>query len=137
MGEIPSASCDRLIAPAVEAEVPLPPLADESDDDEIDGQEGVEVEPLRKAASPTMPSAADVEDHRITHVPYRSWCMECNMGRGLGEQRGSHAGRAHDIPIVGIDFLYITAGGSSVVTNLNDVTRESRLPENMARLSSV
>ena len=109
MGEIPSASRERLLAPAEEAEV-LPPL-DDSDDEEVDGQKGEEVEPLRKAASPTMPSAADVEEHRISHVPYRSWCIECNMGRGLGEQRGTHVGRAHEIPIVGIDFWYITTGG--------------------------
>ena len=108
MGEIPSASCDRLIAPA-EEEIPL--LEPDSGDERIDGQQEEDVEPLRKATSPTMPSAADVEEHRLTHVPYRSWCKECNMGRGLGEQRGSHAGRAHEIPIVGIDFWYITYGG--------------------------
>ena len=33
------------------------------------------------------------------------------MGRGLGERRGSHAGRAHDVPIIGNDFWYITTGG--------------------------
>ena len=109
MGEIHSESCDRLIAPAEEEDPP--PLEGESDDEKIDGQEGEEVEPLRKATSPTMPSAADVEEHRITHVPYRSWCIECNMGRGLGEQRGSHVGGAHEIPIIGIDFWYITTGG--------------------------
>ena len=67
-------------------------------DDDIDGHEEEEVEPFRKAASLEMPSAADVEEHRLTHVPCRSWCKGCNMGRGLGEQRGKNAGRAHDIP---------------------------------------
>ncbi len=33
------------------------------------------------------------------------------MGRGLGEQRGAHAGRAHAIPRVGIDFWFITTRG--------------------------
>ncbi len=31
------------------------------------------------------------------------------MGRGLGEQRGAHAGRDHGIPRVGVDFWYITS----------------------------
>ena len=33
-----------------------------------------EVEPLKVAQSPEQPPAADVELHRITHWPYRSWC---------------------------------------------------------------
>ena len=66
-----------------------------------------EAEPLKIAPSPKQPSAADIELHRITHWPYRSWCEECVKGRGLGEQRGTHAGRAHEVPIVGLGcFLH-------------------------------
>ena len=108
MGENPSEECDRLVAPAEEEQATPPP--EELSESKEDEQEE-EVEPLRKAASPTMPSAAEVEEHRINHIPYRSWCTKCNMGRGLGEQRGSHAGRAHEVPIIGIDFWYITTGG--------------------------
>ena len=79
--------------------------------DEIVIEDQQEVEPLRSASAPTRPSAAEVEEHRITHTPYRSWCDECRRGRGLGEQRGRHKGRDHDIPRIGIDYWYITAGG--------------------------
>ena len=58
-----------------------------------------------------MPSASEVEEHRKTHIPYRSWCPECVMGRGLGEQRRCHAHLHHAIPRVGIDYWYITSGG--------------------------
>ena len=71
-----------------------------------------------------MLSAADVEEHRISHVPYRPSCTECNMGRGLGEQRGSHVGRAHEIPIVGIDFWYITTGGIKRRDELQETDEE-------------
>ena len=60
---------------------------------------------------PMKPSAAEIEDHRRTHYPFRNWCKECCMGRGLGEQRGAHSGREHSIPRVGVDFWYITTGG--------------------------
>ncbi len=66
---------------------------------------------MRIAPSPKQPSAADVELHRITTWPFRSWCEECAKGRGLGEQRGTHAGRAHDVPIVGLDYFYMTEKG--------------------------
>ena len=76
--------------------------------DEITTQE--EVAPLKAAPAPTKPSAADVEEHNITHTPYRSWCGSCVGGRGLGEQRGRRSGRAHEIPRVGIDYWYIITG---------------------------
>ena len=66
---------------------------------------------MKVAPSPKQPSAADIELHRITHWPYRSWCEECVKGRGLGEQRGTHVGRDHEIPIVGLDYFYMTEKG--------------------------
>ena len=108
MGENTSEECDRFVAPAEEELTP--PIPEELDEGQDDEQEE-EVEPFRKAASPTLPSAADIEEHRINHTPCRSLCTGCNMGRGLGDQRGSHVGRAHEVPIVGVDFWYITTGG--------------------------
>ena len=121
MGEKPRESCDGLIAPAEEAVEP-PPINDGEDED-VD-QEAGGAEPLRKAASPTMPSAADGEEHRLTHVPFRSWCTECCLARGHGEQRGAHAGRAHDIPIVGVDFCYISTGRVKRCDELKDSDEE-------------
>ncbi len=66
---------------------------------------------LKAASCPVRPSEAEVEDHRLTHLPYRNWCPECVAGRGLGEQRGRHVGRDHEIPRVGIDYWFITTGG--------------------------
>ena len=62
-----------------------------------------EAEPLRAAPSPSMPSATEVEEHRLTHYPYRDWCDYCVRARGLGEQhrRSKHERR---IPIVGLDY---------------------------------
>ena len=58
-----------------------------------------------------MPDASEVEEHRKNHLPYRNWCTECVMGRGVVERRGAHTGRKHMIPRVGIDYFYITGGG--------------------------
>ena len=91
--------CERLLAPAE--------LEDAEED--VEDQAG-EAEPLRMPRYHNLPSAAEVEEHRKTHIPFRCWCPECHMGRGLGERRGHHAGRHHSIPRVGIDFWYITAG---------------------------
>ena len=60
-----------------------------------------DVEPLKSASSPTLPCPAEVERHRLTHLPFRSWCWACIMGRGLGMMRGQHAGRLHNIATIG------------------------------------
>ncbi len=52
----------ELCAPAAEV--------DEQDNGAVETQE--EVEPLKIAPSPTLPSPADVEEHRSTNTPYRS-----------------------------------------------------------------
>ena len=94
----------------------MPEATEAATEDAVQGGEDVvrisdEIEPLKQAPSPSMPSAAEVEEHRVTHIPYRSWCRECVMGRGLGEQRGRHHQREHDIAIVGVDYFFITAKG--------------------------
>ena len=82
--------------------------SEEDGTDEVATQE--EVAPLRAASALGKPCAADVGERNITHMPYRSWCDSCVEGRGLGKQRGRHAGRVHDPPRVGIDYWYITSG---------------------------
>ena len=56
----------------------------ESDSHEIvfeDAQESGVRKPTR-TADPTLPTEADVRDHELTHLPYRSWCRHCVRGRG-------------------------------------------------------
>ena len=106
MGEV----SDVLIAPAVEEE-PDTAAHVESNEGETEIQPEEETADLKVGVDPAQPSAADVAEHRVTHMPYRSWCPHCVAGRGLGEQRGRHAGRKHDIPRVGVDYWFITSGG--------------------------
>ena len=49
---------------------------------------GEEALPTKVIARPTMPTQAEVERHRIDHIPYRSWCPECV--EGFGRERPHH-----------------------------------------------
>ena len=42
------------------------------------GQEGEEVK-VRRA--PNQPSEKELEDHMVTHVPFRPWCPFCVAGK--------------------------------------------------------
>ena len=68
-----------------------------------------EAEPLKMARDPKLPSAADVEIHDRTHIPFRDWCKWCNCGRGRGIPH-TH-GRGSAVPRVGVDYFFITSGG--------------------------
>ena len=74
---------------------------------EIEGSD--DVEPLKKAKNPKLPSTEEVEEHNRTHIPYRSWCQWCVAGRGRGDQHRSSP--ESSIPIVGVDYFYITSNG--------------------------
>ncbi len=90
-------------------------LKDAVDIDEDQEQTEIqqEIEPLKVAPSPVLPSASEVEEHRVTHAQYRSWCRECVEGKALGEQRGRAAddGGVKLVPVVGIDYFFITSRG--------------------------
>ena len=87
---------------------PIGDQPEEEQDAEIEEDVG-DVEPLKKARDPKLPSAADIAEHELTHIPYRDWCKWCNLGRGRGiphRQGGDSA-----VPIVGTDDFFITSEG--------------------------
>ena len=63
------------------------------------------------------PTPAEVELHRLTHWPYRSWCEWCIKGKAIGEQhvRSTHVS---DVPVVGADYFFLTSGDGDVGVNI-------------------
>ena len=61
------------------------------------------------ARNPKLPSAEAVEIHNRTHTPYRDWCRWCTMGRGRGQPHVQQS--KSEIPIIGLDYFFITADG--------------------------
>ena len=72
-----------------------------------------ECQPARSATIPTKPSTAEVEAHRETHLPYRSWCEHCVRGRALGVGH-PRKGLQSAIPVVALDYFFMTK--SSLMT---------------------
>ena len=56
---------------------------------------------------PGQPTQKQMDDHRIDHLPFRSWCPECVAGRATGEQ---HIARKEEkqISTFSMDYLYLT-----------------------------
>ena len=117
---------ERLPAPAVERIGSATCSTDDRQEEEVtaEGESGdkelMEIEEiteehneaasLRRPTVPVLPGRAEVEEHRRTHWPYRTWCEFCNRGRGLGEQRGGLK-QSHAVPLVGMDYVFTTTDG--------------------------
>ena len=89
-----------------------------SDEDEDEEQEE-EHQKARAIASPELPSRREVEDHNLTHVPFRSRCNHCMGGRG---RRRASIEKGHDgsegvddraVTTFSVDHGYLTEDGNA------------------------
>ena len=87
----------------------LAPLEDTLEEGEVHVREELEEDTpdLKHATDVPNPTADQVEKHNVTHLPYRSWCKQCVMGRGVGRPH-SNSSSESSIPIVGMDYFFIT-----------------------------
>ena len=82
---------------------------DEGEEINIEADVDTETEPIKRAVDPGKPTDRQIEEHRMTHLPYRSWCRWCVLGRGRGLQHRARAGSL--IPIIGMDYFFLTSAG--------------------------
>ena len=74
--------------------------------------------------TPMLPSQSEIDEHNLTHLPFRNWCPFCIRGRGLSS--GHFARRTVDeqqIPTISVDYCFM---GDSA-------TRSADLPVIVAR----
>ena len=71
----------------------------------------------RPATVPPEPSAEEVANHNLSHVPYKSWCPICvsTRGRKDAHQQGSEAHRGDGgWPVLSMDLMYSSVEGSEL-----------------------
>ena len=59
---------------------------DMQDDDQEREGVGAQGERVRPLPQPRLPSRQEVQEHELTHIPYRSWCVHCVRGAGRSER---------------------------------------------------
>ena len=57
----------------------------------------------RRLADPTIPSEVEVEEHNLTHLPYRSWCEHCVRGRGKEMAYRKKVSPEGELPEISLD----------------------------------
>ena len=80
----------------------------EAEDVELEAEE---VEERKILPTPILPSQADIDQHWIDHIPYRSWCGTCVGGRGRKRPHHRTNGK-RKIPTVVFDYCCLSRDGT-------------------------
>ncbi len=83
---------------------------DEPPVEEHAAEDAEDVEPTRRPPEVYQPTAKELEDHRVDHLPYRNWCPWCVRGKANG-QLHRRACKHHLMSVIFMDYFYITAEG--------------------------
>ena len=69
--------------------------------------------------TPMLPSQSEIDEHNLTHLPFRDWCPFCIRGRGLSS--GHFARKTPEesqVPTISIDYCFLG----------DETTRDTDLP---------
>ena len=56
---------------------------------------------------PHDPTADEIKEHMMTHIPFRDWCPHCCKGKGISTQHRKEIDRQDEVvPTVSIDYAY-------------------------------
>ena len=83
-----------------------------------------EVRGVTGLRAPTAPTQKEIDHHRLTHLPYRSWCPEC-VEAFAREWAHKASGDARAVPLISCDDLYVTKNGIVARSELSDEEREA------------
>ena len=104
------------------AEIEPPDLVDEGPNEEALEEEDFasqECVAPRILPDPGQPTQKQLDDHRVDHLPFRSWCPECVAGRATGEQHVARKDQKQ-ITTFSMDYLYCTKSRVSKKEDLED-----------------
>ena len=84
-----------------EAEIEAAPM--KNSDKEAVESEAVKA---RCVKAPIRPSDAEVEEHMVTHLPFRAWCKHCVRGKSKAKKH-SAAQKDHVVPTLAVDYMFM------------------------------
>ena len=53
-----------------------------------------------------------VEQHELTHIPFRPWCRACVRGRGRADQHRLKSDHPGTVPLVSMDYMFLGPPGT-------------------------
>ena len=111
-----------------------PNLVDAMDDAQITVDDDVDAgsrSPV-KVAAPTQPTDKEIEEHELTHLPFRKWCKECVQGRGMQAPHFRAKKDDHQIKEFHMDCMFLGPKEVAGQTLACMVVREAETTMTMA-----
>ncbi len=86
---------------------------DEKDGDSDGEEEGQQAKAIR---APHEPTQQEIEEHELTHIPFRDWCVHCCKGKSRRNPHRTNKAKAEEdeasaVTTVSMDYTYITEKG--------------------------
>jgi hypothetical protein len=61
--------------------------------------------------SPILPTEQEVQQHDITHLPFRSWCPHCVSGKARNRPHRKLKDKVHQVPNIVVDYCFLKGEG--------------------------
>ena len=55
-----------------------------------------------------LPSIAEIEEHNLTHLPFRDWCASCVQGKAVSHPRGKRNKDEPEVPVISLVYMGLT-----------------------------
>ncbi len=81
-----------------------------NNNDTIEAEQG-EIEEATRAkpvTNPSNPTQQEINDHKITHLPYRSWCPHCVRGKAREDGHYTRDKSTNEVPVISIDYGFMS-----------------------------
>jgi hypothetical protein len=119
-------SFDKALSPLKNLE------ADPTEDEMVEVPRELEygVRNPRKLLGPKLPTKKDVDEHNLTHLPYRNWCQYCVEGKGKMAPRFKQPARTDGLTEIHVDYCFMSTKGNPLATIL--VAKEKATKMSMA-----
>ena len=109
-------------------EAKIQEISEDEDEEKASEVDEGEVRRMRKMVDPKLPSAAEIEAHEMTHLPFRNWCRHCVKGRSV--ERGHYRQEREEgaLPEVHLDWAFpASEGGGKGIVVLAARERDTRM----------
>ena len=83
---------------------------------EADREQEYGIRNPRKLLDPKMPSQKEVDEHCLTHLPYRNWCDFCVQGKGRTAPHFKQETRTDGLTEIHFDYCFMSTEGTPFAT---------------------
>ena len=90
----------------------------------LDGEAEEEAQQPRALRDPGAPTSKEIAEHNLTHIPFRSWCPSCVVGKARDRAHLKQADSEKQLPEVVFDYCFMANEGEETIAI--QVARDTR-----------